>query len=99
MGASGPACALLPSSASLSPGPKRSSEAMPLCYPAELIGVGEKAIWWLIVLMVLTCDPLAITLTAAASASRCVSGWSLGEKVSGPDDNGLGLTIAQTNRA
>jgi hypothetical protein len=74
---------------------------MPLCYPAELIGVGEKAIWWLIVLMVLTCDPLAITLTAAASArlDAPLSGWSLGEKVSGPDDNGLGLTIAQTNRA
>jgi hypothetical protein len=40
---------------------------------AELIGVGtdsEKAIWWLIALMVLCCDPLAIALTAATSARR-----------------------------
>jgi hypothetical protein len=40
---------------------------------AELIGAdtdSEKAIRWLIALMVLTCDPLAIALTAAASARR-----------------------------
>jgi hypothetical protein len=30
----------------------------------------ERAIRWLIVLMVLCCDPLAIALTAAASARR-----------------------------
>jgi hypothetical protein len=30
----------------------------------------ERAIRWLIALMVLTCDPLAIALTAAASARR-----------------------------
>jgi hypothetical protein len=42
-------------------------------YVAELIGVdtdSEKAIRWLIALMVLWCDPLAIALTAAASARR-----------------------------
>jgi hypothetical protein len=49
------------------------SEAMPLRYAAELLGMGtanEKAIRWLIALMVLTCDPLAIALTAAVSARR-----------------------------
>jgi hypothetical protein len=30
----------------------------------------ETAIRWLILMMVLTCDPLAIALTAAASARR-----------------------------
>jgi hypothetical protein len=40
---------------------------------AELVGAdtdAERAIRWLIALMVLTCDPLAIALTAAASAHR-----------------------------
>jgi hypothetical protein len=49
------------------------SEAMPLRYAAELIGMGgddERAIRLLIALMVLTCDPLAIALTAAVSARR-----------------------------
>ena len=49
------------------------SEAMPLRYAAELIGMGtddEKAIRWLIALIVLCCDPLAIALTAAVSARR-----------------------------
>ncbi len=54
-----------------------NAAAMPLWYSAELIGVGgdsEKVIRWLIAHMVLTCDRLAITLTAAASArSRCAS--------------------------
>jgi hypothetical protein len=39
----------------------------------ELMVVGgdsDKAIRWLIALMVLCCDPLAIALTAAASARR-----------------------------
>ncbi len=43
----------------------------PSRYVAELVGAdtdSEKAIHWLIALMVLTCDPLAIALTAAASA-------------------------------
>jgi hypothetical protein len=49
------------------------SEAMPLRYAAELIDMGgdhERAIRLLIALMVLCCDPLAIALTAAASARR-----------------------------
>jgi hypothetical protein len=40
---------------------------------AELVGdnvVAERAIRWLIALMVLRCDPLAIALTATASARQ-----------------------------
>jgi hypothetical protein len=47
------------------------TETAPIRYVAELLGVdtdSERAIRWLIALMVLCCDPLAITLTAAASA-------------------------------
>src|SRR5467141_4161615 len=47
------------------------TEAAPIRYVAELLGVdtdSERAIRWLIALMVLCCDPLAIALTAAASA-------------------------------
>jgi hypothetical protein len=47
------------------------TEAAPIRYVAELVGAdtdSEKAIRWLIALMVLCCDPLAIALTAAASA-------------------------------
>jgi hypothetical protein len=46
------------------------TEAAPIVYVAEMLGVGgdsERAIRWLIALMVLCCDPLAIALTAAAS--------------------------------
>jgi len=49
------------------------TEATPIRYVAELLGAdpdAERAIRWLIALMVLCCDPLAITLTAAASARR-----------------------------
>jgi hypothetical protein len=49
------------------------SEATPLRYAAELLGMGgddERAIRWLVALMVLCCDPLAIALTAAVSARR-----------------------------
>ncbi len=49
------------------------TEAAPIRYVAELIGANtdsERAIRWLIALMVLCCDPLAIALTAAASARR-----------------------------
>src|SRR6266436_4787516 len=49
------------------------TEAAPIRYVAELIGTdtdSERAIRWLIALMVLCCDPLAIALTAAASARR-----------------------------
>jgi chromosome segregation ATPase len=47
------------------------TEAAPIRYVAELIGAdtdSERAIRLLIALMVLCCDPLAIALTAAASA-------------------------------
>jgi hypothetical protein len=47
------------------------TESAPLLYVVELVGASadsEKAIRWLIALMVLCCDPLAISLTAAASA-------------------------------
>jgi len=47
------------------------TEAAPIRYVAELIGAdtdSERAIRWLIALMVLCCDPLAIALTAAASS-------------------------------
>ena len=49
------------------------TEAAPIRYVAELIGAdtdGERAIRWLIALMVICCDPLAIALTAAASVRR-----------------------------
>jgi hypothetical protein len=49
------------------------TEAAPIRYVAELVGDkpdSERAIRWLIALMVLCCDPLAIALTAAASARR-----------------------------
>src|SRR5258706_5689760 len=45
----------------------------PIRYVADLFGAdtdSERAIRWLIALMVLCCDPLAIALTAAASARR-----------------------------
>jgi hypothetical protein len=48
-------------------------EAAPIRYVAEMVGAGtdsERTIRWLIALMVLCCDPLAIALTAAASARR-----------------------------
>jgi hypothetical protein len=52
---------------------KGSTEAAPIRYVAEFVGAdtdSERAIRWLIALMVLCCDPLAIALTAAASARR-----------------------------
>jgi hypothetical protein len=70
----GTLAALKTERASLSAQGKRiETKATPIRYVAELIGVdtdSEKAIRWLIALMVLCCDPLAITLTAAASARR-----------------------------
>jgi len=47
------------------------TEAAPIRYVAELVGAdtdSERAIRWLILMMVICCDPLAIALTAAASA-------------------------------
>src|SRR3984893_14099913 len=49
------------------------TEAAPIRYVAELIGAdadSERAVRWLILMMVLCCDPLAIALTTAASAPR-----------------------------
>jgi hypothetical protein len=54
-------------------GRQAETEAAPIRYVAELLGVdtdSERAIRWLIALMVLCCDPLAIALTAATSARR-----------------------------
>jgi hypothetical protein len=47
------------------------TEAAPIRYVAEFLGAdadSERAIRWLIGLIVLCCDPLAITRTAATSA-------------------------------
>jgi hypothetical protein len=48
------------------------TKAAPIRYVAAVFGVAdqETAIRWLIALMVLCCDPLAIALTAAASVRR-----------------------------
>jgi hypothetical protein len=49
------------------------TESAPIRYIAELVGAdadSERTIRWLIALMVLCFDPLAIALTAAASARR-----------------------------
>jgi hypothetical protein len=46
-------------------------DAAPIVYVAQLLGsTTEQAMRWLILAMVLCCDPLAIALTAAASARR-----------------------------
>jgi hypothetical protein len=52
---------------------KEAADAAPLVYASQAIGLGsdsEQAIRRLILLMVLTCDPLAIVLTAAAASRR-----------------------------
>ena len=48
------------------------TEAAPIRYVAAIFAIAdqETAIRWLIALMVLCCDPLAIALTAAASSRR-----------------------------
>ncbi len=54
-------------------GQQAKTEAPPIRYVSELIGVdadSERANRWLIALMVMCCDPLAMALTAAASARR-----------------------------
>jgi hypothetical protein len=56
-------------------GKQVESEATPIMYAAEVIGVGadpERAIRWLICLLVLCLDPMAIMLTCAVSAKRNV---------------------------
>jgi hypothetical protein len=55
-------------------GRQLETDAAPIRYAAEMLGSdtdSERAIRWLIVLMVVTCDPLAIALTAAVSARKC----------------------------
>jgi hypothetical protein len=42
--------------------------AAPIIYVAQILGGTTEAIRWLILAMVLCCDPLAIALAAAASA-------------------------------
>jgi hypothetical protein len=54
-------------------GHQQETESAPIRYVAELVGAdtdSERAIRWLIALIILCCDPLAIALTAAASAGR-----------------------------
>jgi hypothetical protein len=51
-------------------GRQAETEAAPIRYVAELGGYSERAIRWLTALLVPCCDPLAIVLTAAASAGR-----------------------------
>src|SRR5258708_5725180 len=54
-------------------GRQLETESAPIRYVAELVGAdtdSERAIRWLILIMVLCCDPLAIALTAAASSRR-----------------------------
>jgi hypothetical protein len=49
------------------------AEAMPIMYAAEVLGIGanpERAIRWLIALLVCCLDPLALALTAAVSVRR-----------------------------
>jgi hypothetical protein len=49
------------------------TEAAPIRYVAELVGAdadSERAIRWLVLMMVMCCDPLAVVLRAAASAPR-----------------------------
>jgi hypothetical protein len=54
-------------------GHQMETESAPIRYVAELVGASvdsERVIRWLIALMVLCCDPLAVSLTAAASARK-----------------------------
>ncbi len=71
--AAGTLAALKAERASLAAQVRRiETEAAPMRYVAELVGAdadSERAIRWLIALMVLCCDPLAIALTAAASSA------------------------------
>jgi hypothetical protein len=55
-----------------SKGRQIETEWVPIQYMAAVFGVTdpEVAIRWLIALMVFCCDPRAIALTAAASATR-----------------------------
>jgi hypothetical protein len=51
------------------------TESAPIRYVAELLATdtdGERAIRWLIALMVLCCDPLAIALAAASTLTQII---------------------------
>ena len=57
----------------VSTGRRIETESAPIRYVAELLGAdtdSERAIRWLIALMVMCCDPLAIALTGTASARK-----------------------------
>jgi hypothetical protein len=59
-------------------GRQAETKSAPIRYVAELLGydaVCERAIRWLIALVVLGCDQLVIALTAAASARRSITSW------------------------
>ena len=63
---------------------------------AELLGTdtdSEKAIRWLIALMVLTCDPLAIAWTAAASARHDEMSKSKSKSYIRPDDGATMIEV------
>ena len=52
------------------------TESAPIRYVAELVGADTdsgRAVRWLIAIMVLRCDRLAIALTAALSARRLIT--------------------------
>jgi hypothetical protein len=54
-------------------GHRIETEATPIRYVAEMLGSGadsEQAIRWLILLMVLCCDPLAIALTGRCTSKK-----------------------------
>jgi hypothetical protein len=78
------------------------TEAAPIRYVAELLGAdtdSERAIRWLIALMVFCCDPLAIALTAAASA-RVAPNCYLADKpvATAMIPNAIALTAAASAR-
>jgi hypothetical protein len=62
---------------------RQVGDGAPIKYVAELIGTdtdSERAIRWLIALMVLCCDPLAIALTVAASRGDPLSKATFGQQ-------------------
>jgi hypothetical protein len=67
-----PGAALKAERASVVAKGKAASEAAPIQYLAAVFGGAhpDTAIRWLILMMVLCCDPLAIALTAAATARQ-----------------------------
>jgi len=69
------------------------TEAAPIRYVAELLATdtdGERAIRWLIALMVVCCDPLAIALATASALTQTIHR----ETRRGPLADGLPATLA-----